>query len=457
MGESDWDVEATPDDPMFTHVVAFSDYIAHERDDLVAQAVAFLNGLAGIDRAVHEDREVIRLVASATGTNEIARQFGSWWAEVRNAPPPWEEVLKQLGAAAHTVLKPAGFKKRKQTFNRQSSDDVWHVVEIRRIDDRTGRIDIGIYVEGVDAARGRPGERPSWISEVVCHIRDPLGGRHTFSLHDDPASVVELLATDILPALESLRTRSQLRSAGDDGRRKLGMHRPANVVVAALAAMDGDHDVAHRILQQTFEQANRRARPGIITAGERMGLERLTTGDDPTLTVLDEALLAEWAERQPDRLDQLQSIIDAHPVPARRRVGRPKSIDLSAGRRAVPALWRWLARRTPDWGTEGLTPMMPARYLGTTFDQLSDAHQALGELLVSVMFDVAGREISGLAWDYDMNGDLAMRGRQTRPILIRGQQIVSWLLDPPGSVTDPEGANMLESRIEWLIRELGAD
>ncbi|NNL68680.1 MAG: hypothetical protein HKO70_01795, partial [Acidimicrobiia bacterium] len=161
MSEPEWDVEATPDDPMFSHAVSFSDYIAHERDDLVAQAAAFLDGL--VVRAVHEDREVIRLEAPGTDSREIARQFGPWWIEVRDRPPPWEEILTRLGKVAHTVLKPAGFKKRKQTFNRQASDDVWHVIEIRRIDDHTGRIDIGIYIDGIDAVRGRAGERPGWI------------------------------------------------------------------------------------------------------------------------------------------------------------------------------------------------------------------------------------------------------------------------------------------------------
>ncbi len=450
-GETEWGVEASPDHPVFTHIVGFSDWIAHEREDLVARAAEFLGRVAGIDRAVHEDREVIGLVAPALTTEQMAGIFEPWWGEARRSDPPWEEALKQLSSAAHTVLKPAGFKKRKHTFNRQASADVWHVIELRRLDDDTARIDIGIYIDGVDVRRGLAEKRRTWISEVICHIRDPLGGRHIIGLQAEPGSVADLLAGEILPRLEVLRSRPQLRAATDDGRRKLGMHRPANVVVATLAAMDGDRAVARTVLQQAFEDANRRARPGILAAGENMGLEPLTTGADKTLTVADEARLEAWVARQQDRLDELQRLVDANPVGGRLR----KQARISTGRAALSALWRWLVRRAPDWGPSGAEPTMPARYAGTTFDVLSDEHKAMAELLTGLMFEIARREVPAVAWDYDQNGALAIRGRRTLPILGRGQQIISWLLDPPATVPSPEDANMLESRIDWLVAELG--
>ncbi len=456
MAELDWQFEAIPDDHRFSHILSFSDWIAHEREDLVDRACSFVGEMGGVDQALHEDREVILISAPGLSLQDLAAPFTAWWDDVKGGDPPWEDLLKRQSSAAHGVLKSAGFKKRNHTFNRQTAPDVWQAIEVRRLDDGTARIEIGIYVDGVSELLDRPVRR-AWITEVECHIRDPLGGRHYVPLSADSAEITELMTDVIVPGLERLKTREDLRAASGDGRHKLGMRRPANVVIACLAALDNDRSTARAVLQQTFDDANRHARPGILALGERLGLEPLITGVDATLSTADEETLAWWSSTHQARLDELQRLVDRFPLDRRLfALGRRKrDLRILPATDSMDLLWQWLVARVsqlPDLVERGAE--VPPRYVGYAFQDLTEEEKVLAELLSAYMFEAVRESVREVVWGFDMGGAIAIRGAKAETILSRGQQIMAWLSEPPVTVADPRRANMLADRVRWLIDEL---
>lgn len=98
------------------------------------------------------------------------------------------ELAKSISVALHEVLKPAGFRKRSNSFNRSVSDGLVHHVSVQLgshdpsgkhavpglLPDLYGRyrINLGVYVPAMNRM-GSP--RSTWINDYNCQLRWGLG------------------------------------------------------------------------------------------------------------------------------------------------------------------------------------------------------------------------------------------------------------------------------------------
>jgi hypothetical protein len=108
---------------------------------------------------------------------------------VRMSSTPTAEAMKKVVAEAAPMLKSAGFKKRRHTFNRAVGDGLIHLVNFQMGPyDPSGRpdvlagirlnlhglftINLGVFVPEMD--RGGP-PRSSWINDYDCQLRKRIG------------------------------------------------------------------------------------------------------------------------------------------------------------------------------------------------------------------------------------------------------------------------------------------
>jgi hypothetical protein len=75
------DPEALADPEGWGHLaVGFSDEAANDREDLVAQCVDVIAAFPGVQRAEHEDRELILVWGPDVDPEQLEATLLAWWA-----------------------------------------------------------------------------------------------------------------------------------------------------------------------------------------------------------------------------------------------------------------------------------------------------------------------------------------------------------------------------------------
>ena len=86
VGDGPFDVEKIPGEWHFQ--ITFDDVVAHEEEGRLEAFVRVIDGLPGVDEAVHEDREVILVKARRMSQEELQLEAErAWYAAGRSRPP----------------------------------------------------------------------------------------------------------------------------------------------------------------------------------------------------------------------------------------------------------------------------------------------------------------------------------------------------------------------------------
>jgi hypothetical protein len=463
--DPDWLIERV-EKPGPTHVLSFSDEIAHLREDLVVRAETFVREFPRVDAAHQEDREIIHLLAPDLDDRAFRAAFGAWWADVSREPPPWVDLQKAVATAAHSVLKPVGFRKRGNVFNRQTEEGLVQVVDLYRTGE-TVRVDVGLFLERartLTAMGDAHQATPSWVGEPHCQIRgieELRNHERAFRLDGDVEAVADYIRTHIIPVLERLRTVADLLDVSERGSKRIGWIGPEAVTFAAILSEDGDLVGARDLLQMEFERCLPRSRPSVLALADRLGVPALVTGKDPILSGLDEEILARWKDQLEHRIEELARVIESRPDLGRRTFSRrrwrpdgtPASLD---------HLWRWLVDAVPLVDSMfGEPDAMPGRYrgeLGSISDgTASPAIAHLGELVASYVSAIIIDHHSHARWEISPAGDLQLATEGSFPVLARVQKELRWLIRihrEQGEIRRT-GSNPLAGIVERGVAELG--
>lgn len=190
------------------------------------------------------------------------------------------DIARSISAALSHVLKPAGFRKRNNSFNRTAQDGLVHHVSVQLGPyDPSGihavpglvanlhgryRINLGVHVPGMNRM-GPP--RSSWINDYNCQMRWVLGDflaggfDQWWDLRDrlSVEEVSQALTEQALPHLDQFSCVEEVLDAyRQQGARAFGpIASPAVALdVADLLIARRRRDDAERLLQSYVESVN---------------------------------------------------------------------------------------------------------------------------------------------------------------------------------------------------------
>ena len=190
------------------------------------------------------------------------------------------DLAKSISAAMSQVLKPAGFRKRANSFNRTAQDGLVHHVSVQLgaydpsgkhavpglLPDLYGRyrVNLGVFVPEMNRS-GAP--RSKWINDYNCQLRWGLGdflpgGFDQWWDLRDRLSVEEVnreLTTKVLPHFEHFNSADQVIDAWhEQGPRAFGPITPnaAALDVADLLIARRRRDEAKRLLETYVESVS---------------------------------------------------------------------------------------------------------------------------------------------------------------------------------------------------------
>ncbi|MCJ1700419.1 DUF4304 domain-containing protein [Rathayibacter festucae] len=198
---------------------------------------------------------------------------------------PQADRMVEIVAGSASLLKEAGFRKRRHSFNRVAGDGLVHLVffwmapkeppawtEIRGLRERlygTFRIEFGVHVPSMNRLHT---PRSSWINDYNCHLRrtmgelmDPNSSGLWWPL-DDPDATVNAAAVvrDLgLPWLDRHSTARSITAAFEQDPASV---RPAGELdIADLYRARGDEAQARRIIERHVATPHRRRYIGTVT------------------------------------------------------------------------------------------------------------------------------------------------------------------------------------------------
>ena len=190
------------------------------------------------------------------------------------------ELAKSISLALHEILKPAGFRKRANSFNRSAQDGLVHHISVQLgaydpsgkhavpglIPDLYGRyrVNLGVYVPEM-IRKGSP--RSAWVNDYDCQLRWGLGDfmpggfDQWWDLRDrlSVEEVSRVLARKALPHLDRLRDAERVLETWEEhGPRGFGPITPkaAALDVADLLISRNRRDDARRLLVSYVESVS---------------------------------------------------------------------------------------------------------------------------------------------------------------------------------------------------------
>ncbi|MGA0568376.1 DUF4304 domain-containing protein [Rathayibacter sp. KR2-224] len=191
------------------------------------------------------------------------------------------ELAKSISLALHNVLKPAGFRKRANSFNRSVQDGLVHHVSVQLgsfdpsgkhavpglVPDLYGRyrVNLGVYVPEMNRTAS---PRSTWINDYNCQLRWGLGDfvpgnfDQWWDLRDrlSVEEVSRVLAADALPHLDQFDSAERVLAAWEEhGPRGFGPITPkaAALDVADLLIARNQRNDAERLLKSYVDEVSR--------------------------------------------------------------------------------------------------------------------------------------------------------------------------------------------------------
>lgn len=213
-------------------------------------------------------------------------------------PPSFSEEAKKISASMGQRLKPLGFKKRSNSFNRRLENGLVHQVSIfsvgaYSIDHGKFYIHAGCYVPEAELYLQNAAD-PNWVTDALCTIR---GGfpKDYLSLRKVAADL-DLLSPhleDALEALDCVSTYNQIMGEKKSGLQstefeKFTFGTPRPLVTACILIARKDAQEALKTIQQYLAtlKASKCAQLGHIEVVsewlKEIGLEKNTDIRPPT-------------------------------------------------------------------------------------------------------------------------------------------------------------------------------
>jgi hypothetical protein len=74
----EWYIDEVESGPV-SHVLVFDEGVAVDREDLVAEAIEFLETYPGVTMVEHVEREAVEIAAHAGSTSQLTEAMRRWW------------------------------------------------------------------------------------------------------------------------------------------------------------------------------------------------------------------------------------------------------------------------------------------------------------------------------------------------------------------------------------------
>ncbi len=462
-----WNLEVQNDFGHHNFGLYFSDEIAHEREDMVARAVDFVDALPYVQSAQHVDCEYVEIFAEGATIDALKSDFDKWWRVAIKEKPPWKADVDSVATALHSLLKPLNYKKKQWVFNRIVNDEVVHVIELLHDfpnQDRGHSVIVmgGVALPKVQAIHGLQSAPLSFYTEPHCEIRSlfhkqvPMGSAaETLRQH---------LETNGLPLLKTLSDSEQILEAlesGANGSRIRSAFRNDRTQGLLLASM-GRTDEALPYLQREFDDAGSTQRPFILQLAESVGARSLTTGRNANFSIDEEEALRRWDESTDLCIAELRQMVSGATVQGRRALWRrrPAALDLDGTDRSIEPLWAWMQQNvTATEGDIDTAPLLPLKFCGHRAYKGYGAERApiraqrrrMAELLAAYLGQILQRRVPNAKWALLGTGELGMAGGGVADVLVRVLQMIEEAERP---MSGKHHAGMLVARMEWMENEL---
>jgi hypothetical protein len=381
------------DGDVVSHVLVFDEGVAHDRQDLVAEAVKFLQTLPGVTEVEHVEREAVEIAAHAVPTSQLTEAIRRWWKAAQQQKPPWMTAVDRAADIVSTLTAAHGYQRQGWELTLVLDAELTHIIAL-----------------GHDFGR-TPGEHSLTVG---AYVRLTLPDLHSFSVArytgelNADAELAEAITGRMLPALDALPTVDAMLDRWQDGRSiDEGGRRPYNFpdlwLHTQVLVSRGRLAEARQLYQQDFERVQPRQRQSLLELVARQGVPPLTTATNPHLSVAEEATLAAWQANTTSMVDQLRSVT---------------GLPLDGSTQSVDKLWAWLrdSRDRLQTTFADATPALAMSYYGAlTGNDIRSGrlpfepwYRLTVELVTAYLGEVVMAQAPGTQWGIGGDGELAM-------------------------------------------------
>ncbi|HEX6682977.1 MAG TPA: hypothetical protein VF062_09295 [Candidatus Limnocylindrales bacterium] len=423
-----------------THLLAFDEGVAYDREDLVAEAVKYLETLPGVTGVEHVEREFVEIAARDLKTSQLTEALERWWEAAEREKRPWMVAVDRAAGILAELTAAHGYRR----------DGGWQVTRV---------LDAELsHAISLDHAFGRrPGEHSLTVTGFV-RLALPRAQaftvvRWTGALEDgtEPADLAETITGRVLPSLDPLSTVEVILERWRDGRSILeGGRRPYTVpegwLYAQVLISRGLLAEAGQVYQLEFEGCQPRQRQHLLEQAAKHGVPRPVTAANPHLSIAEEATLAAWQANTVSMVDQLCDLT---------------GLRLDGSSRSVDELWAWL-RDSPDRlqaTFADATPALGKSYYGvlTGSDIASGRlpfepwYRVTVELVTAYLGHVVMERAPGTRWGIGGDGELAMAWRGGTGLLWRVCTIVHEAFGAPAGDFRPRRlSGLADDMVRWV-------
>lgn len=393
--EEDWRIdEAAEDDAEVSHVLAFDEGLAHDREDLVAEAVTFLETLPGVTAVEHVEREYVEIAAHDVSTSHLTEALRVWWEAAKGEKRPWMVAVDRAAGMVAELTAAHGYRRDGWQLTRTPDAGLSHTIIL-------------------DHAFGRgPGED---LLTVAGQVRFTQPRAQAFTIMrwtgaiEAGADLAGAITGHVLPMLEPLSTLDAALEQWAQGRSILEGGRwprtsPESLFYTQVLVTRGRLDEAGQVFQQEFERSQPQQRQHLLNLAEEYGVSRpVTAAASPLLSLDEEATLAAWQANTTAMVDQLRDLT---------------GLRLDGSRGSLDKLWAWLRGNRDRLQTTfaDATPALDIPYYGplTGSDIMSGRlpfepwYRMTVELVTAYLGQVVMKQAPGTQWGVDGDGALAM-------------------------------------------------
>ena len=425
-----------PDGDVASHVLVFDEGVAYDRQDLVAEAVKFLQTLPGVTEVEHIEREAVEIAAHAVPTSQLTGAMRRWWRAAQQQKPPWTIAVDRAADIVSNLTAAHGFQRQGWELTRVLDAELTHVLSLGHEFGQT------------------PGEHSltvgAYVRLALPDLRSFSVARHTGELDAD-AELAEVITGRLLPTLDALPTvdamldRWQDELSIDEGARQQ-YTLPDAWLHAEVLISRGRLAEAGQVYQQAFERGQPRQRQSLLELVARQGVPPLTTATNPHLSVAEEVTLAAWQANTAPMVDRLRSVTGL-PLD-----GSPQSVD---------ELWAWLrdARDPLQTTLADGTPALGMSYYGalTANDIRSGRlpfepwYRVTVELVTAYLGQVVMAQAPGTVWGIGGDGELALARHGGTGLLWRVFTITHAAFGGPADQFHPHRLRqLLNDMVRWV-------
>jgi hypothetical protein len=438
----DWRIRKVEQSGPVSHMLVFDEGVAVDREDLVSEAVKFLESFPGVTEVDHAEREIVEIAAHAVPDPRLTEALQRWWEAAKREKRPWQAAVDRAAGIVADLAAGDGFQRDGWELTRRVDAELTHGITL---DHRFGWMDGGrqqllTVTAGVRLAL--PDRRHQfWVVRYEGEL----------NAEDAEAQLVEAITGRVLPILNALSSVDEMldlwreeRSIEEGGRQPY--HMGEAPLHAQVLVSRGRLVEAGRVYQQDFDRDQPRARQYLLEQIAAQGVPLPTTGTNPHLSVAEEATLAQWQANTASRVDRLREVT---------------GLPLDCSRESVDELWAWLrvSRDRLQAAFADATPVFDRSYYGvhTGSDIYSGRlpfdswYRATVELVTAYLGQVVIGLAPGTEWGIGHDGELAMVRNGGTGLLWRVFTFIHQAFDAPVDEFDPRRLRRLaDDMVRWV-------